>query len=197
MVDPYIQDNKVLINKLGITDEKELEELEKDITDCEIDAILSFDISNHTMDYDFFKGIHKFLFKEIYHWAGEERTISMSKSEDLLDGKSLKYEHHDRIESNIQYDIKELNETDWHNLSDEKKIDKFTKIILRIWEVHPFRDGNTRTTMVFISLFSKKHGFPINLTKRENIRNRFLEAVDSKNRENLKKFFLEALESSD
>lgn len=193
VVDPYIYENGVLKNRLEIKDGKELSQLEKDLSELAIIEILSWDLSTHTIDYHFIKKIHKTMFSDIYDWSGEERTIGISKEEEILNGKSIQYGNPKTAEQCINYDIQVLNNVKWETLSIEEKVDKLIEPILNIWEVHPFRDGNTRTVITFILLYSKKNNFLINLRGKSKVRDSFVKAVAHNDKKELKEFLLEAM----
>lgn len=55
-----------------------------------------------------------------------------------------------------------MNSVKWEELSIEETADKFAKIIAAIWQVHPFREGNTRTVITFATQFAEYHGFKMN-----------------------------------
>ena len=55
-----------------------------------------------------------------------------------------------------------MNSVKWEKLSIEETADKFAKIIAAIWQVHPFREGNTRTVITFATQFAEYHGFKMN-----------------------------------
>jgi cell filamentation protein len=56
-----------------------------------------------------------------------------------------------------------MNDTNWDAMPLDKKIAEFTNQLTSLWSIHPFRDGNTRTTITFARQFSKEHGFPMDL----------------------------------
>lgn len=75
--DPYCYPNsQVLKNKLGIQDESILENAERELSEISIQSI---EFSEPPYSYAYLKGIHKILFADVYIWAGEERTIDVSK----------------------------------------------------------------------------------------------------------------------
>lgn len=162
MADPYIQENGTLKNKLGIEDYTDLNNAEKNITFTKFLNISTAFRTN--FDIEYFKSIHKHIFEDIFDWAGEFRTVPIYKTELVVPGISLNYAPVKQIEPQLQAVLDEMNNTDWSNLSTlEQKATEFTKYLTRIWAIHPFRDGNTRTTLTFANQFSKEHGFPIDL----------------------------------
>lgn len=162
MKDPYIDENGVLKNKLGITNDEELKEAEKDIAFVKLIGVE--ELEKETVNANLLKDIHKYLFNDIYDWAGEYRTVPIYKEEIVLPGLSLEYAQPKDIEKRLEQEFENLNSIEWSN----KKIDELslqlTKSLARIWRVHPFRDGNTRTVLTFANVFSKMKGFNLDMS---------------------------------
>lgn len=162
MKDPYIDENGVLKNKLGITNDEELKEAEKDIAFVKLIGVE--ELEKETVNANLLKDIHKYLFNDIYDWAGEYRTVPIYKEEVVLPGLSLEYAKPKDIEKRLEQEFENLNSIEWSN----KKIDELslqlTKSLARIWRVHPFRDGNTRTVLTFANVFSKMKGFNLDMS---------------------------------
>lgn len=160
--DPYIIDKEgTLRNKLGITDYDKLKIAEQDIT-----AVKFLNIDNafaSKFDVDYFKAIHKHIFEDVFDWAGEFRTISFIKDELVLDGHSLEYPAPKKVPKALEKCLKSFNDIDWESMPLDKKVPLFTSKLVELWSIHPFRDGNTRTTITFARQFSKEHGFPMDL----------------------------------
>lgn len=68
-------------------------------------------------------------------------------------------------------------------------------IITNIWEIHPFRDGNTRTILTFASILAKKNNFELNLIGKDNIRDIFVKAIYLKDKNLTHIFFLNSIQS--
>lgn len=96
------------------------------------------------------KVIHKYLFDGIYDFAGKYRTYDIIKNEVILNGDSVHYFSHMQIEQALDYDFNEEKKYDYSNLSLEDVAKHIATFTSRIWEVHPFGEGNTRTTAVLI-----------------------------------------------
>lgn len=173
MKDPYIQENGTLKNKLGISDYDELNDAERDIT---FSKFLNVEQKyKRNFDIEYFKSIHKHIFKDIFDWAGEFRTVPIYKEEIVIPGCSLDYAPAKEIPQRLKECLDTMNNTDWNALPLDKKAEEFTKQLAALWKVHPFRDGNTRTVLTFANQFSKEHGFPLdlgslldNLTRKED-----------------------------
>ena len=162
MKDTYIDENGVLKNKLGITNDEELKEAEKDIAFVKLIGVE--ELEKETVNANLLKDIHKYLFNDIYDWAGEYRTVPIYKEEVVLPGLSLEYAQPKDIEKRLEQEFENLNSIEWSN----KKIDELslqlTKSLARIWRVHPFRYGNTRTVLTFANVFSKMKGFNLDMS---------------------------------
>lgn len=159
MRDPYLYDDfDVLKNLLNIKDEKRLEEAESNITYVKL---LDIDRLAETGNFDlpYLKRLHKYIFGDIYEWAGDFRTIPMVKGERVLGGDTVRYSHPDTIEEDLSAAIKNLHDVNWPVLSIDETAKEFAKCIAAIWQVHPFREGNTRTTITFATQFAAYHGF--------------------------------------
>lgn len=161
MKDPYIQESGTLINKLNISDYHELKQASKDITFGKFLNISNF--FSKRCDVDCFKQIHAHIFSDLFDWAGEYRIIQMYKAEDVLDGMSLRFCDPENIEKAVENCINKLNSLDWSSMPLSEKSLTFTNLLLELWKIHPFRDGNTRTTLTFAYHFSNVHDFPLDL----------------------------------
>lgn len=195
MKDPYVLEDGTLRNLLGITDYHELNKAERDIGFIKLASIGSSITPN--FDRKLLQDIHKHIFEDIFDWAGEFRTVPIYKEELVIPGLSLEYGNYKTIPQEIDKCLSAFSEVDWNSLDVNQKSKKFTELLARLWRIHPFRDGNTRTTMAFASLFAKEHHFPMdfdiimnNLTRqidsngkviRYSIRDKFvLAALDEK-----------------
>lgn len=162
MLDPYlIPDTDVLQNKLGIADKDLLEKAEADITYLKLLDIDAW-FENKPLNYETFLEVHKYIFGDLYEWAGRIRTIDIYKEEAVLGGVSLTYGEISSIQLQIETIIDDLNQVEWSDISVEEMIPLFSDLIARLWLIHPFREGNTRTVMRFAGLFANAKGFPLN-----------------------------------
>ncbi len=108
------------------------------------------------------KNIHRYLFKDIYDFAGNYRDYNISKREPILNGETVKYVNYQDIESYFNYDFKEEKEFDYSKLNNDELIKHISKFTSSIWQVHAFGEGNTRTTAVFIEKYLNNMGFNVN-----------------------------------
>ena len=161
MNDPYMYEGtEVLKNKLGIKDAQQLKEVEGNISFTKL-LTVDRDVDSSKFDINYIKNIHKYIFGDIYEWAGEFRKITSYKEERVLNGLSVKYALPKDIEPKAKECLKKINETNWKSMSLNEKTLEFTKQIANLWQIHPFRDGNTRTTLTFAFNFAEAHNFPM------------------------------------
>lgn len=161
MEDPYMyKGTEVLKNKLGIKNNKDLRKAETDIVFSKL-LTVDRDVDSSKFDINYIKNIHKYLFQDVYEWAGNFRTVPSYKEESVLNGLSVDYAMPKDIEKEAKETLKKLNETDWKSMTLDEKSLEYTKQIAKLWQVHPFKEGNTRTTMTFAFNFAEAHGFPM------------------------------------
>ena len=106
--------------------------------------------------------IHKRLFTGVYKHAGKIRDYNFSKKEWVLDDDSVIYSSYETIIDALEYDFKEEKNFSYQNLSFDEAIKHLCRFTSNIWQIHPFCEGNTRTTAVFIIKYLKTFGFEIN-----------------------------------
>lgn len=108
------------------------------------------------------RNIHNFLFKGIYNFAGSYRNYNITKKENILNQDTVKYVNYQDIESFLDYDFKEEKNFDYSKLTKDELILHIAKFTSNIWQIHPFGEGNTRTTAVFIEKYLNNMGFNVN-----------------------------------
>ena len=178
-----------------ITKEKQKDinhnELECDFVSMRIVELLDQD--NFELSVDNLKYIHKYLFQDVYEFAGEFRKIDFSKHEKILNNDSVAYGDSKTLTESLEYDISLEKEKDYKDMSIVEVIKNITDFTSNIWQVHPFREGNTRTTAVFIekylislgynvgnSLFKDKSVYFRNALVRSNYFNNYLNIKEDK-----------------
>lgn len=108
------------------------------------------------------KFIHKFLFQDVYDFAGQYRTYNITKDEPILNGASVNYANYFLIQDTLDYDFREEKNKDYSQLSTSEQIENFARFTSSIWQVHPFGEGNTRTTAVFMLKYLMAKGYNTN-----------------------------------
>lgn len=106
--------------------------------------------------------IHQRLFSEIYEYAGKIRDYNIKKDEWVLKGDTVIYASYETIMDSLQYDFELEKNFSYKDLSLEESIEHLCRFTSNIWQVHPFCEGNTRTTAVFIIKYLRTFGFDIN-----------------------------------
>lgn len=158
MNDLYLLENStVLKNLLGITNEKEL-----DLAEAELSRANMMLLYENGFD-DFSSGgfcfIYKALFGDVYAWAGQYRNINIQKREKLLAGQSIWYSDCMNIETDLDNAWKNINKVKWDKLSREDFAKQIARRFPALWQVHPFREGNTRTTVMMMTFFIEHYGY--------------------------------------
>ena len=143
MQDPYCYPNsRILKNKLDIHDIDELRNTERDLSNLRNQELFNFPIVGH-YDFDHLQRIHKYLFQDVYDWAGQVRTVDIAKGN--LFCRSF------AIESEANRIFNELRtEHLLKNLPIYQLAERRAYYLAEINALHPFREGNGRTQREFI-----------------------------------------------
>lgn len=104
--------------------------------------------------------IHKKLFAGLYPHAGKIRPYNITKKEWVLNGDTVRYCDFDVILDTLNYDFDKERKFSFTGLSTEQKISHISQFIFNVWQVHPFCEGNTRTTAVFLIKYLKFFWIP-------------------------------------
>lgn len=137
-------------------------ELECDFVSTRIVELLQID--NFELSVDYLKYIYKYLFQDVYEFAGEFRNIDFSKHEKILNNDSVTYGDCKTLKESLEYDISLEKEKNYKDMSVVEVINNITKFSSSIWQVHPFREGNTRTTALFIEKYLISLGYEVDIT---------------------------------
>ena len=105
--------------------------------------------------------IHKRLFKDILEVAGAYRDYNFTKKEWVLNGDTVIYAPYETIKETLEYDFEQEKNFSYKDLSLDESIKHLCRFTSNIWQVHPFCEGNTRTTAVFIIKYLRTFGFNI------------------------------------
>jgi len=160
--DPYvIPGTFVLKNRLGLTDMRSLQ-----VAESERVAIWSRFLRIAPLDGNYdtnhLKSFHRFLFKDIYDWAGEFRTVNIFKPEPILGGKAtIEYCNHQDIKPELDRELDSFSSVNFLALAPDRQAEVFAGHLARIWKIHPFREGNTRTAVLYSLQFADSQGIRI------------------------------------
>ena len=105
--------------------------------------------------------IHKKLFAGIYGHAGKLRDYNITKKEWVLNGATVLYGSASELRVTLDYDFAEEKKFSYKNLSMEDIIHHLALFVSRLWQIHVFGEGNTRTTAVFFIKYLRTLGFDV------------------------------------
>lgn len=103
--------------------------------------------------------IHRKLFTGIYKYAGKIRDYNITKKEWVLDGASVVYGSASELRATLEYDFSEEKTFSYKGLNIEEMIRHLAVFVSRLWQIHAFAEGNTRTTAVFFIKYIRTLGF--------------------------------------
>ena len=144
------------------TDEIARDEFECDLVSTRIVELLEED--NFELSVDYLKYIHKYLFKDVYDFAGEFRKVDFSKHERILNNDSVAYGDCRFLEQSLEYDISLEKKKNYKDMNIVDVINNITSFSSNLWQAHPFREGNTRTTALFIEKYLISLGYMVDNT---------------------------------
>ena len=137
-------------------------ELECDLVSTRIVQLLEDE--TFKLSVDFLRYIHGYLFKDIYDFAGQFRKIDFSKHELILNNDSALYGDCKTLKESLEYDISLERVKNYKEMNIVEVINNITDFSSRIWQTHPFREGNTRTTAIFIIKYLISLGYQVDNT---------------------------------
>lgn len=150
------KDTDVLINKLNITNDKDLFNAERELV-----SLRTYELNEKPLkgnfDFKYLKDIHKYLFQDVYRWAGDIRNCNIAKR-DLF----CLTEHIESFSTDVFNKLKK--EKYYVNYDNETTLDKLVELFADINALHPFREGNGRSQRVFIESLAKINGINLDLT---------------------------------
>ena len=153
LIKSYYQSKK---RRLPGDDEKH----EADIVSANITKILS----TRTLDFSTngYISLHRRIFQSVFKFAGKIRDYDITKKEWVLDGDTVNYLNWEDLRRAIDYDIAQERDFSYNGLSPDETIRHVTQFVSALWRIHPFGEGNTRTTAVFTIQYLRAIGFPVN-----------------------------------
>lgn len=159
--------SEVLVNKYNIRDKELLEKFEIQKV---VAKLLGIDVNPARIGYSYdsvhLVNIHKYLFGDIYEWAGTFRDENLYKSERVLSGGSAEYADYHEIEERLVELFRQYGELEWKEV--EKKEEIVSEFLLALWSIHPFREGNTRTCITFLWHYLKGKGINFQVSLLRN-----------------------------
>lgn len=105
--------------------------------------------------------IHRRLFEDIYEFAGKIRDFNITKKEWILDGETVLYGNAESLKATLEYDFEQEKKFSYVGLSQEETIEHIAHFTSYLWQIHPFGEGNTRTTAIFLIKYLRTFGFNV------------------------------------
>lgn len=147
----------VLINKLNIRDEQVLAQVEADITKLRISQ-WELNPPADTFEFNHYKAIHAHLFSDLYDWAGQIRTVDLSK-------KGTRFCSAAEIENRADLIFTRLYQLNFlKSMEYGVFVEELTDFYCSTNELHPFREGNGRTQRLFLSQLTANAGYTLNFS---------------------------------
>lgn len=137
-------------------------EMECDFVSTRIVELLQED--NFELSLDYLKYVHKYLFQDVYEFAGKFRTVDFSKPKIILNNDSVAYGDSRTLKESLEYDVSLEKAKNYKDMSIVEVINNIIKFSSNIWQVHPFIEGNTRTTALFIEKYLINLGYNVDNT---------------------------------
>ena len=153
LIDSYYQSKTVRTPK----DE---EEEEADKVSANIAKILAS--KTFAFNTNGYVSLHRRIFEGVFKHAGEIRQYDISKKEWVLEGDSVNYLNWEDLRRALDWDIEQEKNFSYKGLTDDEKIEHIAKFISGIWQIHAFREGNTRTTAIFTIQYLRSLGYEVN-----------------------------------
>jgi cell filamentation protein len=154
--DPYTYENStVLVNKLDLRIQVELDAFEAEISTARAEEPLP----QGQLDFSHFKAVHNHLFQDVYDWAGQVRTVRISKG-----GNPFCFPEH--IEDQARKLFDGLREADYlRNIDARTFSSKAAHFLAELNAIHAFREGNGRSQLTFFALLADNAGHPLDFNK--------------------------------
>ena len=132
---------------------------------CDILSIRIVELLNEDsfeFNYNYLKYIHSYIFQDVYDFCGNFRKVDISKSEPILGGDTVAYGEASKLELALQYDFELEELKNYNDMNEQDVIKNIVDFTSRIWQDHPFLEGNTRTISIFIIKYLESLGFKLN-----------------------------------
>ena len=131
--------------------------------------------------------IHRRLFEGVFSHAGQVRQYNITKKEWVLNGDTVTYADWNSIKETLDYDFSTEKQFSYEGLTVDEAVKHLAKFASDIWQIHPFSEGNTRATAVFMIKYMKTFGFSVNNDAFEKNSWYFRNALVRANYNNLQK----------
>jgi cell filamentation protein len=157
--DPYVYPGTTLLKNIpGIRDQEKLDRFEADRVGQRSLELIENPLSG-LFDVVHLQRIHRYLFQDVYEWAGHFRTVDIAK------GNSY-FAHVRHIQSALEIVFEKLSEEQHlRGVNQEAFAHRGSEILGTLNAVHPFREGNGRTQREFVRELAHKNGYWVDWSK--------------------------------
>ena len=153
LIDSYYQSKTIRTPK--DEDEEEADKVSANIAKILASKTFAFNTNGYV-------SLHRRIFEGEFKHAGEIRQYDISKKEWVLEGDSVNYLNWEDLRRALDWDIEQEKNFSYKGLTDDEKIEHIAKFISGIWQIHAFREGNTRTTAIFTIQYLRSLGYEVN-----------------------------------
>ena len=153
LIDSYYQSKTVRTPK--DEDEEEADKVSANIAKILASKTFAFNTNGYV-------SLHRRIFEGVFKHAGEICQYDISKKEWVLEGDSVNYLNWEDLRRALDWDIEQEKNFQYKGLSDDEKIEHIAKFVSGIWQIHAFREGNTRTTAIFTIQYLRSLGYEVN-----------------------------------
>ena len=153
LIDSYYQSKTVRTPK--DEDEEEADKVSANIAKILASKTFAFNTNGYV-------SLHRRIFEGVFKHAGEIRQYDISKKEWVLEGDSVNYLNWEDLRRALDWDIEQEKNFSYKGLTDDEKIEHIAKFISGIWQIHAFREGNSRTTAIFTIQYLRSLGYKVN-----------------------------------
>lgn len=153
LIDSYYQSKTVRTPK--DEDEEEADKVSANIAKILASKTFAFNTNGYV-------SLHRRIFEGVFKHTGEIRQYDISKKEWVLEGDSVNYLNWEDLRRALDWDIEQEKNFSYKGLTDDEKIEHIAKFISGIWQIHAFREGNTRTTAIFTIQYLRSLGYEVN-----------------------------------
>lgn len=108
-----------------------------------------------------FIAMHRRIFEGVFKHAGKLRDYDITKKEWVLQNDTVSYLNYEDLRRALDYDIQKEQVYSYTNVENEELVQHITAFVAGLWQIHPFREGNTRTTAVFTIQYLRSIGFEV------------------------------------
>ncbi len=121
-------------------------------------------LSSQSLDFSTggFISIHRRVFEGVFKHAGKLRDYDITKREWVLNGDTVNYLNWEDLHRAVDYDLEQERQFSYKGISSDEMVEHISRFVSGLWQIHPFCEGNTRTTAVFTILYLRSIGFEAN-----------------------------------